>query len=116
MSTITLGDKQKAFVRMLADLVVFAYEEGFMLTLGDGYRDPRVHGEFGHKKGPYSAAKSVHKIKLAQDYNLFIDGEWIQSSDHEAWNVLHDYWESRGGAKRVPNDANHFSLEHWGCR
>lgn len=111
----TLGQKQRMFVRMIADLIMFAYEQGYELTFGDAYRDPRVHGKSGEKKS-YSAASSVHKLKLAVDFNLFVNGEWISTSDHVAWDELHEYWESIGGAERVPNDANHFSLEHKGRR
>ena len=111
----SLGDKQRAFTRMLADLIIFAYEQGYELTVGDAARSSSLHGEFGVKKG-YSAAYSVHKLRLAQDYNLYINREWIETSDHPAWDELHNYWESIGGAKRVPNDANHFSVSHNGYR
>lgn len=113
--TLSLSQKQRAFTRMQADLVIFAYEQGYELTDGDAYRDPRLHGEHGEKKG-YGSAKSVHKLRLARDYNLWIDGKVITTSNHPAWDNLHEYWQSLGGAERIPNDANHFSLEHWGCR
>jgi len=112
---ISLSQKQRSFTRMLADLIQFAYEQGYELTVGDAYRDPRLHGEYGKKKG-YGSSKSVHKLRLAMDLNLWVDGEYIQTSDHPAWDELHSYWALIGGADRVPNDANHFSLEHWGCR
>ena len=112
---MSLGNKQRQFTLMMGELIVFAYEQGYELTVGDFYRDPRLHGEHGAKKG-YGSAKSVHKLRLAGDLNLFVGGEYITSSEHEAWGVLHDYWESLGGAKAVPNDANHFSVEMWGCR
>jgi len=112
---MTLGDKQRKFTLMIAKLIIYAYEQGYELTVGDFYRDPRLHGEHGTKKG-YGAAKSVHKLRLAGDLNLFANGEYIASSDHPAWYVLHEYWELLGGAKAVPNDANHFSVEMWGCR
>ncbi|CAH9013548.1 hedgehog signaling/DD-peptidase zinc-bindingdomain protein [Vibrio phage 417E50-1] len=111
----TLGQKQKMFVRMIADLIMFAYEQGYELTFGDTFRDPRVHGKFGNKIG-YSAARSVHKLKLACDFNLFVKDVYIQTSNHKAWDELHEYWESIGGAKRIPNDVNHFSVEHEGRR
>ena len=112
---MTLGDKQRKFTLMIGKLIVFAYEQGYELTVGDFYRDTRLHGEHGAKKG-YGSAKSVHKLRLAGDLNLFVNGEYITSSEHHAWSVLPGYWESLGGAKAVPNDANHFSVEMWGCR
>lgn len=110
-----LSERQRAFTRMIADLIQFAYESGYELTFGDAYRDPRLHGEFGVKKG-YGASRSVHKVRLAIDLNLWVNGEYITNSDNQAWYDLHEYWESLGGAKRVPNDANHFSMEYQGCR
>lgn len=96
-------------------LICYAYDKGYELTVGDAYRDPRLHGEHGTKKG-YGSAKSVHKQRLAMDLNLFVGGEYITSSEHKAWDELHKYWRGLGGAERVPTDANHFSFEHGGCR
>ncbi|BAV81135.1 hypothetical protein [Vibrio phage CKB-S2] len=115
MATVTLGDKQRAFVRMLADLIMFAYESGYELTQGDGFRDPRTNGKIGEKKG-YGHPNSNHKRRLAQDYNLFIDRVWITSGENPAWRVLHDYWESIGGAPMIEGDPNHFSVEWNGQR
>lgn len=109
-----LGDKQRAFTRMIADLIQYAYEAGYELTFGDAYRDPRVHGEVGEKKS-YSSASSVHKERLAIDLNLFVNGAYIIGT-HPAWDDLHDYWSSLGGADRIPNDDNHFSMLHDGRR
>ena len=111
-----LGDKQKAFTRMVADLIQYAYESGYELTFGDAYRDPRVHGDFGSKES-YSAAKSVHKQRLAVDFNLFVGGEWISDGDNVHWVLMGEYWESLGGSWGGRfNDSNHFSLEHNGVK
>ncbi|WP_019275478.1 M15 family metallopeptidase [Vibrio coralliilyticus] len=113
---MTLGDKQRAFTRMVADLIIFAYEQGYELTLGDAYRDPRVHGQLGEKKS-YSSSNSNHKQRLAIDFNLFVRGEYIVAGDHPAYIALGEYWESLGGAWGGRyDDANHFSLEHNGRR
>jgi hypothetical protein len=32
---------------MVADLIQWAYDEGYEITLGDAYRDPRLHGDVG---------------------------------------------------------------------
>lgn len=111
---MTLGDKQRAFTRMTADLIVFAYEQGYELTFGDAYRDPRVHGQMGEKKS-YSSANSNHKERLAIDLNLFVKGEYIINGDHPAYVALGEYWESLGGSWGGRfDDANHFSIEHNG--
>lgn len=109
---MTLGQKQRKFTRMIADLIIFAYERGYELTLGDAYRDPRVHGPVGTKKS-YSSGNSLHKERLAIDFNLFKDGKYLtQTEDHRE---LGEYWESLGGTWGGRfNDGNHYSLEHGG--
>lgn len=109
---MTLGQKQRKFTRMVADLIVFAYEQGYELTFGDAFRDPRVHGPVGQKKS-YSSANSLHKERLAVDFNLFKDGNFLTSSeDHRP---LGEYWESLGGSWGGRfEDGNHYSLEHGG--
>lgn len=111
---LTLGQKQRLFTKMVAKLIDFAYESGYELTFGDAYRDPRVHGELGVKKG-YGSAKSNHKQRLAVDFNLFKDGEYLTSTeDHKP---LGEYWESLGGTWGGRfNDGNHYSLEHNGVK
>lgn len=109
---MTLGQMQRKFTRMIADLIVFAYDNGYELTLGDAFRDPRVHGSVGEKKS-YSSANSNHKIRLAIDLNLFKDGVFLTSSeDHKP---LGQYWESIGGSWGGRfDDGNHYSLEWQG--
>jgi hypothetical protein len=108
----TLGQKQRRFVPMIAQLIAFAYASGYELTFGDAYRDPRVHGAVGVKTS-YSSANSVHKSRLAVDFNLFKDGVFLtQSDDHLP---LGEFWESIGGTWGGRfNDGNHYSLEHNG--
>ena len=97
---------------MLADLIIWAYDNGYELTEGDSYRDPRVFGEVGERKG-YGNKNSNHKIRLAKDFNLFKDGEYLtRTEDHQP---LGEYWESIGGSWGGRfNDGNHYSLEHNG--
>lgn len=111
-----LSHKQQLLVRLLADLIYFAYERGYTFTLGDAYRDPRVHGEVGEKKS-YSHKNSNHKNRLAIDLNLFKDGHYLTTDfDHEPFGI---YWESlhplcRWGGRF--KDGNHYSLEHNGMK
>lgn len=109
---MTLGQKQRKFTFMVSKLIQFAYENGYELTFGDAYRDPRVHGEVGNKKS-YSSANSLHKSRLAVDFNLFKEGKFLTSTeDHR---ILGEYWESIGGSWGGRfNDGNHYSLEHNG--
>ena len=114
LTTETLGQKQRRFTGMVAQLIAFAYASGYELTMGDAYRDPRVHGKVGERLS-YSSANSLHKSRLAIDFNLFKDGIFMtQTEDHKA---LGEFWESIGGTwgGRFSNpDGNHYSVEHNG--
>ncbi len=115
---MSLSKKQQRFTGCIGQLITYAYSKGYGLTQGDSFRDERVHGGFNEQKS-YSAARSVHKIRLANDFNLFIDDEYIKDGGHDAWLDLGEYWESLDDDARWGgrfNDANHFSFEHWGCK
>lgn len=114
----TLLQKQQDFTLMVANLIEYAYQNGYRLTFGDAYRDPRLHGEAGVKKS-YSSANSLHKSRLAVDFNLFKNGQYLTAT--EAHRPLGEYWESIGGAwggrfgeNGGTADGNHYSLEHQG--
>lgn len=109
---MTLGSKQRKFTLMIAQLIQWAYEQGYELTVGDAYRDPRLHGEVGVKKG-YGASGSLHKQRLAMDLNLFKDGKFLTATeDHKP---LGEKWESMGGSWGGRfEDGNHYSLEYEG--
>ena len=112
----TLGQKQRRFGRMVAALLNKALEMGYEYTFGDAYRDARVHGEFG-TKASYSAAKSVHKVRLAVDFNLFKGG--IYRTETSAYTELGEYWESLHPLNRWGGrwqDGNHFSMEYQGAK
>ena len=99
---------------MAAELITHAYTLGYEVTLGDAYRDPRLHGELGVKKG-YGHPKSAHKNRLAIDLNLFKDGKFLGTTD--AHKPLGEWWESKGGSWGGRfNDGNHYSLEHEGVK
>ncbi len=111
---MTLSQKQRLFSKMIAELILWAYEQGYEITLGDAYRDPRVHGELGVKMG-YGARNSCHKLRLAMDLNLFKDGEYC--TDEASHRSLGEKWESMGGSWGGRfRDANHYSLEHNGFK
>ena len=109
-----LGAKQRKFTLMVSHLIEFAYLQGYELTFGDAYRDPRVFGNQGEKEG-YGRSRSNHKLRLAVDLNLFKDGHYLSETiDHEFLGL---FWEEMGGAWGGRfNDGNHYSLEHNGRR
>jgi hypothetical protein len=111
---VTLSQKQRLFSKMIAELILWAYDKGYEITLGDAYRDPRLHGALGEKVG-YGSRNSCHKLRLAMDLNLFVDGKYV--TDGEAHKPLGEKWESMGGSWGGRfQDANHYSLEHDGFK
>lgn len=109
-----LGPKQELFMRLLPRLIDHIHEEGYEIRGGDLFRDPRVFGHLGVKKG-YGRSRSVHKLKLAVDLNLFKDGKYLSSTeDHRE---LGEWWEEQHELCRWGgrfDDGNHYSLEHDG--
>lgn len=111
---MTLGQKQRLFARLVGEFLQWIYAQGYEVSFGDAYRDPRVFGQIGQSRG-YGRAKSNHKRRLAIDLNLFKDGEFLE--DTESHRPLGEKWESMhelckwGGHY---NDGNHYSFEHEG--
>lgn len=105
----SLRERQSEFASKVPMLINKALELGYEVTLGDAYRDPRVHGSFGERKG-YGESKSFHKLRLAIDINLFKDGKFITNDlGHKDIGV---WWESIGGTWGGRfQDPNHYS---WG--
>ena len=103
---MTLRQKQSLFVEMIALLILKAKDLGYKLTLADAYRDPRV--KYGHPK-------SLHRQRLAIDFNLFKNGRYLTST--KSHTPLGEYWESIGGTWGGRfNDGNHYSLTHNGMK
>ena len=111
---MTVGEKQRLYMRLLLGLLAKAFELGFEVAGGDLFRDPRVHGELGVKLG-YGHPKSAHKLKIAIDLNLFKNGVFLSATeDHKE---LGEWWEKQHELCRWGgrfNDGNHYSLEHNG--
>jgi hypothetical protein len=113
---MSLRKLQSEFARIVPRLIDKAYEMGYEVTLGDAYRDPRVHGRMGVRKS-YSHPKSAHKVKLAIDLNLFRDGEYLETTeDHRP---LGEWWEQQHPLARWGgrfDDGNHYSFEWEGVK
>ena len=91
---------------MLAKLIIYADSLGYQVTGGDWFRDERCG--YGHPE-------SLHRVRLACDINLFIDGTYMK--DTESHRPLGEYWELMGGSWGGHwGDANHYSLAHRGMR
>ena len=93
-----LRERQSEFVRKVALLILFAYEQGYELTFGDAW------AEDGHKED------SLHYNRLAIDFNLFKDGRYLtKTKDHE---LLGAFWETIDGSWGGHfGDGNHYELE-----
>ena len=95
---MTLREQQSLFVKKVALLILYAYDQGYELTFSDAY------AKTGHKPN------SFHYKRLAIDLNLFKDGDYLrETEDHKP---LGEFWESIGcswGGRW--SDGNHYS---WG--
>ena len=102
-SNLTKRQMQSKFVRMVADLITWAYSHDYELTFGDAW------AKTGHM------SNSLHYERLAIDLNLFYNGAY--RTDTEAHRPLGEYWESIGGSWGGRfNDGNHYSLAYAGRR
>jgi hypothetical protein len=112
---VTLGEKQRRFVRLIGRLIEWAYANGYELTFGDAYRTP-AQAEANAAAG-IGIAKSLHTQRLAVDFNLFREGVFLTASeDHRP---LGEFWKSlapdtRWGGDFSKPDGNHYSLEFEG--
>lgn len=98
-----LGKKQELFSILIAEHVIWLYEQGYKVRSGDYF------ATVGHKEN------SNHYSKLAADLNLFLDGQYLtETEDHrisgEKWETRHEL--CRWGGRF--NDGNHYSLLHHG--
>lgn len=131
----SLRSLQSLLVRCLGELIRYAYDRGYELTLGEAYvQNPRsceaavathcprcAHPFEVHHKGfaedRVHMPSSLHYTRLAIDVNLFVRGEFVTKGDSFAWIDLGNYWEqldpacSWGGRF---HDANHLSVTFGG--
>lgn len=113
---MTLRQQQSLFASLIPSLINKAIEMGYEITLGDAFRDPRLHGEVGEKKG-YGHPRSCHKVRLAIDLNLFKDGKFLGTTNDHL--LLGEWWEKQHPLCRWGgrfNDGNHYSMEWEGMK
>jgi hypothetical protein len=113
---VTLGEKQRAFVGALGELLRFVYlHNSWAFSLSEGYVGD-TDARDGDRDSPHLKG-GCHDFRLAIDLNLFINGIWITDGGHPAWKQIGEFWETlhplaRWGGRF--NDANHFSFTHNG--
>lgn len=117
MTKKTLVECQQRFVDDVSYLIGFAINQGYQLTFGEAYRTPE-QAALNAANGS-GIKNSLHCLRLAIDFNVFIDGIYVK--DSAALKPLGDYWKSLnkdnawGGDFSKP-DGNHFSQSHDGVR
>jgi hypothetical protein len=114
-TNMTLGEKQRKFTLLAANLIQEAYRLGYQVTFGEAYRPPEVAERYAIEGR--GIANSLHTSRLAIDLNLFRDGKYLTISND--YLPLGEFWETLGGSwggRFSKPDGNHFSLEHNGVR
>ena len=103
---------------MIAKLIVWSYDYGFELTLGEALRTEEQQ-EIYLKNGKSKAKRSKHQDKLAIDLHLFVNNNYIPNGDAyrrigEEWEKMGGRWGGRFGVKpenyanEIGWDSNHF--------
>ena len=117
MADLTLSQAQRAFTRCVGQLILWTYEQGLEITLGEAWRSTataRVMAEQGR-----GIVTSLHIDRLAIDLLLWKEGQY--QTQTEAYQSLGTYWKSLhalaawGGDFMRLKDGNHFSFR-WGGR
>jgi hypothetical protein len=113
--SLSLGEQQRLFGRLVGELLHRIYDEGYEVTIDWAYRPPEVAAYYADLG--IGVRSSLHTKKLAIDLNLFKDGVWLRNTeDHrpigEWWERQHPLcrWGGRFG------DGNHYSSERDGVR
>lgn len=112
---MTLGQKQELFARLFGELIVWVYQQGYALRLGEVLRTPE-QAEIYAKAGK-GIKNSAHTRKLAADIFLVKDGKVTWDTDDYLelgvhWKGMHEL--CRWGGDFRNRDAVHFSLYHNG--
>lgn len=89
--------EQASFLQDVIKLIMYAYQEGFIVTGGELQRTPeqqQIYVDSGKSK----TMNSMHLKKCAIDLNFFIDGGIIGTKEY--LQKLGNYWESLSDKNR----------------
>lgn len=112
---MTLNQKQALFTRLIAELIVWCFENGYEVIGAELYRT-KEQAEIYAAQGK-GIKNSVHRLKLALDLFRVINGRvtW----DREAYRPIGEKWKTmhplcRWGGDFRRRDDVHFSFIHRG--
>ena len=139
---MSLSDEQQQFASHLTDL--FEYIRGMhgvTFTLGESWRSdvqaevnalrleerqivagllkdkfPGLSEAIG-KSTSVGVKNSVHRLKLAQDINIFLNGEYQEGGD--IYKQIGEWWKKQHPAARYGGDwgdGDHYSFEYQGVK
>jgi len=114
---MTLSEKQRLFVSLIGQLIIWSYAHEYEFSFGEAVRTPEQAAlNAASGKG---ISNSLHLKRLAIDLNLFINGVYMTNT--ESYKPIGVYWESlhplcRWGGRFSRPDGNHFSMEHEGVK
>lgn len=101
---------------MLAQFIVWLYDQGYKVTGGEWWRTPQ-QAQWNADHG-FGIVASLHTERLAADLNIFKpDGTLCLTV--EDFRPAGEEWKRRGGSwggDFTKPDADHFSLEFNGVR
>jgi len=132
---MTLSDKQAIFARNISKLILWAWDEGIKVTLGEADRPKSMQILYftGYRveldgltpvlvkdKVRTKTMKSDHLMRMAHDLNIFVDTdgdgdmEYTVAKEHtqklgDKWKSMHpdNYWGGDWGW-----DTPHFGMHH----
>ena len=112
-----LGKKQELFADLLGQFLIWIYEQGYAIRMGEVYR-PEVTADHYARTGK-GIRNSLHCKKLAADLYLVKDGKVTWAL--EDYELLGTHWESMHelccwGGRFKNRDAVHFSVTHQGIK
>ena len=112
-----LGKKQEEFAKCLAEFILWIYQQGWSVRMGEVYRPPFTAEEYARQG--VGIANSVHTKKLAADLILSIGGRVTWA--HDDYEKLAKKWESMhelatAGYYFERQDSAHFSFTYKGVK
>jgi hypothetical protein len=113
-----LLERQWLFAACLGKLLVWINAQGWAVTLAEGYVGDSINKP--SEDTPHLRTGN-HFKRLAQDLNLFVDGQLVKDGAHPAWQAIGAYWkglhpECAWGGDFAKPDANHVSLAYQNIR